>query len=101
MPEALAGIPAAAPVNASAPSDPIRQPAIVPEPEFNANRNRLFSLSARSVGAEPGWALTPCGSRVATLPSRDKLKPVMTPLPVSEVNANLSFSVITTQQAAP
>ena len=96
-------MPAAVPVNASAPSDPMRQPAIVPEPGFNENRNLLFSLNARSVGVEPVpvLALTPCGSKIVRLPSRDKLKPVMTPLAVSEVNANFSFWVITTQHAAP
>src|SRR5215472_129250 len=103
MPVALAGMPAAPPVNDSAPSEPIRQPAIAPEPGFNENRNRLFSLSAKSVGPEPApvRALTPSASRIVRLPSRDRRKPVITPLAVSEVNVNLLFCVITTQHAAP
>ena len=46
-------MPVAPPVKTKAPSEAIRQPAIVPEPEFNENKNRLFSLNAKSVGVEP------------------------------------------------
>src|SRR5215471_7014072 len=103
MPVALGGTPVATPVKVRAPSEPIRQPPIVPAPGFNENKNWLFSLNAKSVGVEPMpvRALTPCASRIVRLPSRDKLKPVMTPLAVSEVYVNLSFCVITTQHAAP
>ena len=80
-------MPVAPPVKTKAPSDAIRQPAIVPEPGFNENKNRLFPLNAKSVGVEPApvTALTPFASRIVRLPSRAKMKPVMTPLAVSEV----------------
>src|SRR5215472_13164064 len=93
IPEALAGMPVAPPVKTKAPSDPIRHPAIVPAPGFKENRNRLFSLNAKSVGVDPVpvRALTPCESRSVKLPSRPKLNPVITPLPVSDVYVNLSF----------
>jgi hypothetical protein len=87
IPEALAGMPVAPPVKTKAPCDVIRQSAIVPHPGFNENKNWLFSLNAKSVGVEPApvTSLTPLASRIVRLPSRAKLKPVMTPLAVSEV----------------
>ena len=102
IPAALAGMSVAPPVKTKAPSDPIRHPAIIPAPGFKENRNRLFSLNAKSVGVEPApvRALTPCESSRVKLPSRAKLNPVITPLAVSDVNVNLSFCVITTQHAA-
>jgi len=95
-------MPVAPLVKTNAPSDPIRHPAIVPVPGFKENRNRLFSLNAKSVGEEPApvRAFTPCEFSRVRLPSRAKLYPVITPLPVSDVYVNLSFFVITTQHAA-
>src|SRR5713226_9589437 len=66
IPEALAGMPCATPVNIREPSSAIRQPMTLPVPGFRENRNRLFSLSARSVGDEPDpvLALTPCAFKI-------------------------------------